>query len=302
MWCGSSAVVSFGTANYIQALGGFTSTDGYCGIMESGTVSVPTTIISTTTAAGYIFDFPASSGFTITTPSGCDLGFAVVNRFCDTATCTPDAVNVASSSFSSFGGTSFGGYCRSCTNNNVNQAYAFFYVLKIDGSTLPTCTSFTVTPYNIYSGVPCTSCPGGSYPGGTNGDTTGCMAPPPPSFAPTPQPSRQPTPQPSAAPTVQPTPQPSQQPTPEPTPQPTPVPSFAPSAAPTAAPSSSPDPNATASQGAASTSNNTGAIVGAVVGVLVVGGAGYYFYNQKQALAKQAAEKSTAGLDTSNKI
>jgi len=35
---------------------------------------------------------------------------------------------------------------------------------------------------------------------------------------------------------------------------------------------------------------------------LVLGGIGYYYYSQKQALAKQAAENATTGLDSNNKI
>jgi hypothetical protein len=75
------------------------------------------------------------------------------------------------------------------------------------------------------------------------------------------------------------------------------VPTMAPTA-PTAAPSSATDASSKASFGASS----TGAVVGSVCGVLVLSGIGYYFYSQKQALAKLAAENATTGLDSNNKI
>lgn len=67
-------------------------------------------------------------------------------------------------------------------------------------------------------------------------------------------------------------------------------------------PAPAPAPTATSAATASSGGGSTGAIVGAIVGVLVLGGiGGYYFYNQKQALAKQTAEGSPTGLDL-NKI
>jgi hypothetical protein len=99
-----------------------------------------------------------------------------------------------------------------------------------------------------------------------------CIAPAPPKPAPG-------TPVPTAAPTG-----PSSKPTPSPSP----------------APSQATPGNAAKSS--KSSSATTGAIVGSICGVLVLGGIGYYFYSQKQALAKQAAENAVTGLDSTNKI
>merc|ERR1719506_1585596 len=93
-------------------------------------------------------------------------------------------------------------------------------------------------------------------------------------------------------------------------PSPTFPPTFAPSGPsqpPTFAPSgppSTPTPPTppTAASSKSSSGSSTGAIVGSICGVLVLGGIGYYFYSQKQALAKQAAENAVTGLDAHNKI
>lgn len=78
-----------------------------------------------------------------------------------------------------------------------------------------------------------------------------------------------------------------------------------PAPAPGPAPGPAPAPTAASAATASEEGGGSaGAIVGSIVGVLVLGGgiAGYYYYNQQQALAKQSAEGTTNGLDLPNKI
>merc|ERR1712072_255449 len=109
---------------------------------------------------------------------------------------------------------------------------------------------------------------------------------------------------PTASPTQPPTFAPGESPTyapGAPTPVPTQSPTYAPGA-PTPGPTTAPGPAPTDASSKAKSGSSAGAIVGSVCGILVLGGIGYYFYSQKQALAKQAAENATTGLDSNNKI
>ena len=275
MYCGTGA----GVYGYSTITNGFSSAK-ICGteVLPSVSVPIPSQMTSTV-AVGFYYKMPPYTGFKISwkeQSAGCNMAAIIQVADCGqgqpTCSVPTDAIYLTDTfnSQSAF----YANYCRNCASPTLNTAgntaiVWLQYAAVGAGLSGSPCTAFTLTPYNMYQND-CPDCPS------STSNLNSC--PPAPTLSPTLQPSLQPTL------------------------QPTPVPSFAPSAAPTAAPSSSPDPNATASQGAASTSNNTGVIIGAVVGVLVVGGAGYFFYNQKQALAKQAAEKSTAGLDTSNKI